>query len=105
MNQTKQIPGFSDYLINESGIIFNKHGKQLRHGYCKGYKIICLMKDGCKHMKRVGRLVCHAFNGKPRPDQTVDHIDGNTDNDHYTNTRWLTLRQNVKAYWARVKRL
>lgn len=105
MNETiRQVPGFKNYLITESGKIFNrKTKKQLRHGYLRGYKIICLMKDRKKHMKRVARLVCHAWHGALRPDQTVDHIDGDKDNDHFLNLRKLTLRQNIKAYWEMVK--
>lgn len=97
----KPIPGFKNYLITESGKIFNaKTKKQLKPGYLRGYKIICLMKNAKKYMRRVARLNCHAWHGALRPDQTVDHIDGDKDNDHRTNLRKLTLKQNIKAYWG-----
>ena len=97
----KQVPGFRNYLISESGKIYNLTTKrQLKHGYLRGYKIICLMKNGKKYMKRVSRLVCQAWHGAFKINQTVDHIDGNKDNDHFSNLRKMTLRQNIKAYWS-----
>jgi len=46
--------------------------------------------------RRVSRLVATAFVINPRPDifDMVDHIDGNTTNNHWTNLRWVNHQLN-----------
>ncbi len=47
--------------------------------------------------KRVARLICGAFHGKPLSARyLVNHIDGNKSNNIYTNLEWVTTSENTK---------
>lgn len=46
--------------------------------------------------KRIGRLVATLFLREPKEDETVDHINGNTQDDKVTNLRWLPRSENSK---------
>ena len=52
--------------------------------------------------KYVHRLVARFFIGMP-PETgekwTVNHIDGNKLNNHYTNLEWVTYKENIRHYW------
>lgn len=85
------------YIISEDGedIISLRTQKRMAITLDKdGYKRINLT-NGNDHRRRgyrVAALVQMAFNGMPPSDMadpTVDHIDGNKRNDHYSNLRWL----------------
>ena len=43
------------------------------------------------------------FNDDPLEKNTVDHIDGNKQNNNAENLRWLSLSDNVKAYYNKIK--
>lgn len=43
------------------------------------------------------------FNDDPLEKNTVDHIDGNKRNNNAENLRWLSLSDNVKAYYNKIK--
>ena len=42
-------------------------------------------------------------NDDPLEKNTVDHIDGNKQNNNAENLRWLSLSDNVKAYYNKIK--
>ena len=53
--------------------------------------------------KYVHRLVARFFVGLPPETgerMTVNHIDGNKLNNHYTNLEWITYKENIRHYWA-----
>ena len=51
--------------------------------------------------KYVHRLVARFFIGVPQTDErmTVDHINGNKLDNHYTNLEWVTYKENIRRYW------
>jgi hypothetical protein len=105
----KTIPEFSTHLIFEDGNIYNNdYGSG-----CK--KFLTFSKHISKHHKtyyslctndktyKVHRLVCYAFHpieGKTSlidyNDLQVNHIDGNTLNNHKDNLEWATKSQNIQ---------
>ncbi len=73
-----------------------------------GYRTVCLctneltgVKRGYRNVKRniyprINRLVALAFIPNPKNKETVDHIDGDILNDHYSNLRWATMKENSR---------
>lgn len=53
----------------------------------------------------VSRLVAAAFCDNPDPihANTVDHIDGNKENNTASNLRWMTLQENVREHFKHQK--
>lgn len=89
------------YSINEYGDIRSKKsGEILKPKKNKqGYLVIALCTNEIEHGKThkrkmfsISQLVARSYNGHPPDnmnDPTVDHIDGNRQNNHYTNLQWL----------------
>ncbi len=109
MVEWRQLRDFPDYEISEYGSIRRltdcasaKRGKVLRPKTDK-YGYLCVrpfFRGVGKHLT-VHRLVAITFLGDPSSlrDQ-VAHFDGNHKNNHYTNLRWATAKEN-KADMAR----
>lgn len=107
----KEIPGFPDYFITESGRVYSKrlrgHEKtpRLRElrpknpGKSQKYYNIILCRDGEQVTKSIHRLVADAFVDGYFDGAVVNHIDGNNRNNHYTNLEWVSQLENVhKSY-------
>ena len=67
----------------------------------KGYERVSLSKAGRARYYLVHRLVAQHFvaNDNPEEKNTVDHIDGNKENNTASNLRWLSLSDNIRCYW------
>ena len=102
----RQIPGFPRYCISENGVILSacKRSKTVPWSDArkiiptigaKGYLAVSLWKVGDRPRRiRVHTLVLMAFVG-PRPDGLeCRHLDGNPANNHISNLRWGTHREN-----------
>ena len=60
-------------------------------------KRVTLWKDGVPKDFIVSRLIAMAFHGLPSsPQMTVNHIDGNWENDTPDNLEWITREDNIK---------
>lgn len=70
-----------------------------------GYLRVSLSQVGEAKYFSVHRLVAIYFvpNDDPLEKNTVDHIDGNKQNNNAENLRWLSLSDNVKAYYNKMK--
>ena len=91
MNTYKAIPGYSRYLIDERGNIWdNKQHKHLNPIENGGYACVNLHNDsGKKVLEKVHRCVANTF--IPKPDNSTNlvlHIDLNRMNNHVSNLRW-----------------
>lgn len=62
----------------------------------KGYKFICLYKNGVRHWLHVHRIVAEAFipNIYNKPD--VNHKDTKKKNNEATNLEWVTKKENME---------
>jgi hypothetical protein len=59
-----------------------------------GYMRVDLSIQGkAKHMS-VHRLVCHAFNGDPKPNEVARHMNGRKSDNHFRNLAWGSYSQN-----------
>ena len=97
----KDVVGYEGlYKVSEYGEVLNikrnRIMKSHRHG--KGYDRIGLTFLGSQRNHYVHRLVGNAFLEPPEHiDQTqINHIDGNKNNNHYSNLEWVTASENMK---------
>jgi len=99
-NRVKQIPDYPDYFITEGGAVWSdKSNRWLRFNIGKmgkGYKRTALGND--KWL--VHRLVALTWVKNPENKKHVNHKDGNTLNNHYTNIEWCTPKENIEHSWA-----
>lgn len=77
------------------GIVMPVKGKEISLCNRRGYKMLCLYKDGSKKIASVHRLVAEAFIPNLEDKPCVDHIDGNRSNNFYNNLRWCTYKENI----------
>ncbi len=90
----KPIPGFDGYFAGSDGQIYsplkgcmNTKGKYFQVSVrCSETKLFLI--------RGVHRLICMAFYGLPKPDDTASHQDGNSFNNHPDNLRWESMSKN-----------
>lgn len=97
------VVGYEDlYMVSNYGRIYsipndNKVGGILKHHVDKksGYHFIILSKNHKKFNTSVHRLVAIAFIPNPDNKPTVNHIDGNKDNNNVDNLEWATYKEQL----------
>lgn len=103
----KDIKGYEGkYQISNYGNVrsFTRwgNGKILKGGCTKPnpqkYKFVGLVGNGRKDVKQyyIHRLVAEYFCDNPNKYDEVNHIDGNTFNNHADNLEWCTHKQNME---------
>lgn len=105
MEELHVIPEFPNYSINKKGEVFSmyfkgvlrKEPKKCKEHIDRGYSRVGLYKSGSKTAKtqRVHRLLAKMFLPNPDNLDTVDHIDGDTQNNHLDNLQWMSHKDNV----------
>lgn len=97
----KKIKGFPQYVVSTDGNVYREHSAELRRLKPRkdrdGYLQVNLSKDGVLTTKKVHRLVAETFIPNTKKRDTVNHKDGNKNNNAVENLEWLTRRQNLKA--------
>lgn len=95
------IAGFPNYIISNDGVIMSQRG-ELKHYITNGYHLVALRNRNEKLQNfLVHRLVYQCFGKDWDATLTIDHIDGNKDNNHISNLRMATHQQqnyNRKCY-------
>jgi hypothetical protein len=89
----KKIERNDNYSINKQGQVRNdktSHIKKPTLNKRNGYLVVDLYKDNKREKVPIHRLVAEAFILNPENKLTVDHIDGNRQNNSIDNLRWAT---------------
>ena len=101
----QEVQGYNGkYLVSNMGRIKSLQNKEARilraFTNNKGYPRVALSQYGQSKHYLVSRLVAAAFCDNPDPENrnTVDHIDGNKQNNTAANLRWLSLADNIRVY-------
>lgn len=100
--ELRPITGYEGkYSVSNTGQVFSHNylrtgqTRQLKPGKTHdGYLKVDLSRDGKRKSYKVHRLTLETF--KPNHDSTLecDHIDGNRTNNHISNLRWVTHKEN-----------
>jgi hypothetical protein len=93
----KTINGYPNYMIDTQGNIKNIKGRYIKPRYDKrGYLRVNLSNNGKKGTYFVHQLVMQTFNGLGNKYASIDHIDGNKENNHIDNLRYVSLGENIE---------
>ena len=95
------------YKVSNKGRIMNTKSYKkpvLLRPYKKsnGYLQVDFKADGKKFKKYVHRLVAECFIDNTYNYDTVDHIDGNKENNNVDNLQWCDLSTNLKNYFNKI---
>lgn len=100
LSGAKPIPGWSECYITPDGEVFRVH-KIAPYKTSTGYLHIKVMISGEVLGDYVHRLMAKTFIPNPCNLKTIDHIDGDKQNNRTNNLRWMSLADNVRAYFAK----
>ena len=99
----KEINNFDDYFVSNYGRV-KKEATRYKKCYLltpnlnkkNGYYYVCMINnDGIRKNLSLARLVAFAFcSGHSDDKNTVNHIDGNKENNYYKNLEWTSLSEN-----------
>ena len=94
----KVIDKFPNYNISEDGTITNLTTRYIKKPWLSknGYYYVDLQHKGYKQKVPLHRLLAIAFIPNPDNKRTVNHIDGNKQNNSLTNLEWATDAENMQ---------
>jgi len=89
------------YTINVMGQVYSSHTKQYLKPFKNpsGYLLVDIHHNKESYYRQVHRLVAEAFIPNPKHLPTVNHIDGNKENNDVTNLEWMSIKDNVRHAW------
>lgn len=97
MYKREKIKGFEEYEVDTEGIVYSKKGKPLKytlnHG---GYCIVVLYVNKRDKGFAIHTLVAKQFIPNPENKPTVNHKDGNKENNKVENLEWATHKEQMK---------
>lgn len=93
----KEIPNFSNYLINEKGVVLNKRTKKRLSQNDNGSGYLQVQFADGKN-RYVHRLVAQTFLENPQNKPQVNHKDGNKLNNNLANLEWVTAGENFYKF-------
>lgn len=88
---------YGHYMISDTGKIksFNNNKILKTRKNNKGYERINLCKNNKQKTFLIHRLVAYMFIPNPQNKPYIDHIDTNPLNNHVSNLRWCTQKENM----------
>ncbi len=92
----KKIKRNNNYSINENGEVRHDESGRIKKATVNkdnGYLCVDLYKDNKRTKETIHRLVAEAFIANPYNKPTVDHKDGNRQNNAVSNLRWATYSE------------
>jgi hypothetical protein len=97
-----QVSNFGNVKSLDRLIISNRSSQRLKSQAIKktnrsgrgDYFVVILYKNSIGKTMYVHRLVARAFIPNPENKQQVNHMDGNSTNNHYSNLEWNTVSEN-----------
>lgn len=97
------VEGFEHYQVSDAGQIKNRDNLIMSSRACKtkGYRKIGLrhIDSGKQKTFLVHRIVAESFLSNPENKKTVNHIDGDKNNNAVSNLEWATQSENqIHAY-------
>jgi hypothetical protein len=94
----KDVIGFDNYLVSNTGLVMHKRTKRLSKGWMSswGYKIVTMYQNKKKRGISMHNIVAKAFLGEIKKGYVVNHIDGNKINNHIENLEIVTISENNK---------
>ena len=97
MIQTKEIPGYENYIITDVSQVFNvKRKKLIKLQLDKdGYLVVQLWKNSKAKKFKMHRLVAMAFIPNPENKPQVNHINGIKYDNSIENLEWVTQSENM----------
>lgn len=92
----------SSYFVSGDGEVYSDISKTIlkQRKNHKGYWIVTLNQGTRRVTRTVHKMVALTFVGPiPADGYQVDHVDGNKENNHYTNLEWVTTKENTLRAW------
>ena len=92
----REIENYDNYAVSSFGRVKNtKTGRILKAGLdSHGYLTVNLCEDGVVKNHKIHRLVACAFINNPDNKECVDHQDNDKTNNHISNLRFATSKEN-----------
>lgn len=89
------------YIISDDGQIYsqvtNRYLKPFKNR--RGYCLVDINVNGERYTRQLHRLVALTFIDNPNSLETVNHKDGNKENNAVSNLEWMTVLDNVRHAW------
>lgn len=97
MNSKIYLFGKFSYQVSETGEVYSNQKKKLLKIFdnTKGYKTVSLWNGTSAKKFYIHRLVAELFVPNTQNNPEVNHIDGNKENNHYSNLEWVTRSFNM----------
>jgi hypothetical protein len=93
--EIRAIPGFPGYTASRDGIVFGLKNQKLEAQEKNGYHVLSLKKYNAFHGVHYFIALAFVSNSDPRNKTQIDHIDTNKLNNHASNLRWVTTKENM----------